>query len=182
MSLNGITGTSLFSRTAKIDNRTSSGSTDRYSVSFQPTPQMPTEEAPLPTEAPPEILTPPTENLPQTPAPTSENVEKILEELQRASAELLKKQEQLPTEIEQQISKSLRALSAEAARKYDEHLKAITLQRVNDARRELLRLDELGKEYEKRILFSARLKKICVALLVANATLLVAILMILILK
>ena len=175
MSLNGITGTSLFSRTAKIDKRTSSGSTDRYSVSFQPTPQMPTEEAPLPTEAPPEIS-------PQTPAPTSENVEKILEELQRASAELLKKQEQLPTEIEQQISKSLRALSAEAARKYDEHLKAITLQRVNDARRELLRLEELGKEYEKRILFSARLKKICVALLVANATLLAAILLILILK
>lgn len=178
MSLNGITGTSLFSRTAKIDKRTSSGSTDKYSVSFQPTPQKPTEEAPTQTEAPPEIL-------PQTPAPTSENVEKILEELQkiqRADAELLKKQEQLPTEIEQQISKSLRALSAEAARKYDEYLKAITLQRVNDAKRELLRLDELGKEYEKRILFSARLKKICVALLVANATLLAAILLILILK
>ena len=175
MSLNGITGTSLFSRTAKIDKRTSSGSTDKYSVSFQPTPQKPTEEAPIATEAPPEIS-------PQTPAPTSENVEKILEELQRASAELLKKQEQLPTEIEQQISKSLRALSAEAARKYDEYLKAITLQRVNDAKRELLRLDELSKEYEKRILFSARLKKICVALLVANATLLAAILMILILK
>ena len=180
MSLNGITGTSLFSRTAKIDKPTSSGSTDRYSVSFQPTQQKPTEEAQIPTEAPPE-------RLPQTPVPTppSENVEKILEglqRLQRADAELLKKQEQLPTEIEQQISKSLRALSAEAARKYDEYLKEITLQRITDAKRELLRLDELGKEYEKRILFSARLKKICVALLVANATLLAAILMILILK
>ena len=178
MSLNGITGTSLFSRTAKIDKRTSSGSTDRYSVSFQPTPQMPTEEAPIATEAPPE-------SLPQTSAPTSENVEKILatlQEIQSKDAEILTKQEHLPTEIELQISKNLKALTAEAAQKYDEYLKAITLQRVNDARRELLRLDELGKEYEKRILFSTRLKKICVALLVANATLLTAILLILILK
>ena len=88
MSLNGITGTSLFSKVAKTDKNTSNGSTDRYSVSFQPTQQKPTEEAQIPTEAPTEIL-------PQTPAPTppSENVEKILEELQklqRADAELLK--------------------------------------------------------------------------------------------
>lgn len=178
MSLNGITGTSLFTRTAKIDKPTSNGSTDKYSVSFQPTQQTPTEEKLLPTEAPPE-------SLPQTPAPTSENVEKILailQALQSKDAEILIKQERLPTEIEQQISKSLRALSAEAAQKYDEYLKAITLQRVNDAKRELLRLEELGKEYEKRILFSARLKKICVALLITNVTLLAVILLILILK
>lgn len=178
MSLNGITGTSLFTRTAKIDKPTSNGSTDKYSVSFQPTQQTPTEETPLPTEAPPE-------SLPQTPAPTSENVEKILtilQALQSKDAEILIKQERLPTEIEQQISKSLRTLSAEAAQKYDEYLKAITLQRVNDAKRELLRLEELGKEYEKRILFSARLKKICVALLITNVTLLAVILLILILK
>lgn len=180
MSLNGITGTSLFTRTAKTDKLTSNGSTDKYSVSFQPTPPKPTEEIPLPTEAPPE-------SLPQTPAPnlTPENVEKILaklQELQSKDAEILTKQEHLPTEIEQQISKSLRALSAEAAQKYDEYLKAITLQRVNDAKRELLRLEELGKEYEKRILFSARLKKICIALLITNVTLLAVILLILILK
>ena len=180
MSLNGITGTSLFTKTAKTDKPTSNDSTNKFTVLFQPTPPMPTEEIPMPVEAP-------SESLPQIPALTkeSENIEKILKELkeiQRENAEILTKQKNLPMEIELQISKNLRILTAEAAQKYDEYLKAITVQRVNDAKRELLRLDELGKEYEKRILFSARLKKICVALLVANATLLVAILMILILK
>ena len=178
MSLNGITGTSLFSRTAKIDKPTSSGSTDRYSVSFQPTQQKPTEEAQIPTEAPPE-------SLPQTPAPTSENVKKILEELQglqRADAELTKKQEQLPREIEQQIQKNLKALSAEAAQSFDNYLKAITAQRIADAERSLERLNALEDIYQSKISFSQKLKKICVGLLIANAVLLTAILIILILK
>lgn len=176
---NGMTGGAIFKDKTKAEALTSNDSTDKFSVTFQAKQRspMPMEQIPLPSEAP-------TESLPPTPtAPTlsSENVEKILKELQklqRADAELMRKQELIPQEIEQQLQASLKSLTAEAAQSYDEYLKTITLQRVKDAEVKLRRLDALGAEYEKRICFSQRLKKACVALLIANASLLTLIILI----
>ena len=185
---NGMTGGSIFKDRMKPTAPTSNDSTDKYSVTFQKkqTSTPPTEQIPLPTEAPPESLpSTPTEAPKQTAQISSENVEKILKELtklQRADAELTKKQEQLPREIEQQIQKNLKALSAEAAQSFDNYLKAITAQRIADAGRSLEHLNELEEIRKKQLLFSSRLKKICVGLLIANAVLLTAILIILILK
>ena len=89
---------------------------------------------------------------------------------------------QLPQEIELQIKQNLKALSAEAAQSFDNYLKAITAQRIADAGRSLERLNELEEIRKKQLLFSSRLKKICIGLLIANAVLLTAILMILIFK
>ena len=185
---NGMTGGSIFKDRMKPTAPTSNDSTDKYSVTFQKkqTSTPPTEQIPLPTEAPPESLpSTPTEAPKQTAQISSENVEKILKELtklQRADAELTKKQEQLPREIEQQIQKNLKALSAEAAQSFDNYLKAITAQRIADAGRSLERLNALEDIYQSKISFSQKLKKICVGLLIANAVLLTAILIILILK
>ena len=196
MSLNnGMTGGAIFKGKMKTAAPTSNGSTDKFSATFPPmqTLDMPTEQIPLPTEAPPEILPPTPTEAPQASAqpsqPTAqisaENVEKILKELSklsRANAELTKKQEQLPQEIEVQIKQSLRALSAEAAQSYDDYLKAITAQRMGDATRALERLNAIEEMRKKQLIFSSRLKKLCVGLLVANASLLTLILIILILK
>lgn len=181
---NGMTGGAIFKDKMKPTAPTSNDSTDKFSATFQKkqTSTPPTEQIPLPTEAPPESLPQiPTE----APKPSSENVEKILAELmklQRANAELTKKQEQLPREIEQQIQKNLKALSAEAAQSFDNYLKVITAQRIADAERSLERLNELEEIRKKQLLFSSKLKKLCVGLLIANAVLLTAILIILILK
>ena len=183
---NGMTGGSIFKDRMKPTAPTSNGSTDKYSVTFQKkqTSTPPTEQRPLPTEAPPEIL-------PQTPTEAPKqtlpqgNMELIMAELmklQRMKIEILKKQEQLPKEIEVQIKQNLKALSAEAAQSFDNYLKAITAQRIADAGRSLERLNELEEIRKKQLLFSSRLKKICVGLLIANAVLLTAILIILILK
>lgn len=183
---NGMTGGAIFKDKMKPAAPTSNDSTDKYSVTFQKkqTSDLPTEQRPLPTEAPPE-------SLPQTPTEAPKqtlpqgNVELIMAELmklQRMKIEILKKQEQLPREIEQQIQKNLKALSAEAAQSFDNYLKAITAQRIADAGRSLERLNELEEIRKKQLLFSSRLKKICVGLLIANAVLLTAILIILILK
>ena len=185
---NGMTGGSIFKDRMKPTAPTSNDSTDKYSVTFQKkqTSDLPTEQIPLPTEAPPESLPPtPTKAPKQTAQISSENVEKILKELtklQRSDAELTKKQEQLPLEIEQQIQKNLKALSAEAAQSFDNYLKAITAQRIADAGRSLERLNALEDIYQSKISFSQKLKKICVGLLIVNAVLLTAILIILILK
>ena len=173
---NGMTGGAIFKDKMKPAAPTSNDSTDKFSATFQKkqTSTTPTEQIPLPTEAPK-----------QTAQISSENVEKILAELtklQRANAELTKKQEQLPREIEQQIQKNLKALSAEAAQSFDNYLKAITAQRIADAERSLERLNELEEIRKKQLLFSSKLKKLCVGLLIANAVLLTAILIILILK
>ena len=184
---NGMTGGSIFKDKAqKPTETTSNDSTDKFSATFRKkqTSALPTEQIPLPTEAPPEILplTPteaPKQTLPQG------NVELIMAELmklQRMKIELMKKQEQLPQEIEVQIKKNLKALSAEAAQSFDNYLKAITAQRIADAGRSLERLNELEEIRKKQLLFSSRLKKICIGLLIANAVLLTAILMILIFK
>ena len=196
MSLNnGMTGGAIFKNKMKTETPISNGSTDKFSVIFQATQSsdIPPEQIPLPTEAPPEILPSTPTEAPQASAqpsqPTAqisaENVEKILKELSklsRASAELTKKQEQLPQEIEVQIKQSLRALSAEAAQSYDDYLKAITAQRMSDATRALERLNAIEEMRKKELIFSSRLKKLCVGLLIANASLLTLILMILILK
>lgn len=186
---NGMTGGSIFKdRAQKPTATTSNDSTDKFSATFRKkqTSALPTEQIPLPTEAPPEILPPIQTTTPkQTAQNSSENVEKILQEirnLQRTDAELMKKQEQLPQEIELQIKQSLKALSAEAAQSFDSYLKIITAQRISDAERSLERLNELEEIRKKQLLFSSRLKKICVGLLIANAVLLTAILMILIFK
>ena len=107
-----------------------------------------------------------------------EEKEKALEKAKPGT----KKQEQLPREIEQQIQKNLKALSAEAAQSFDNYLKAITAQRIADAGRSLERLNALEDIYQSKISFSQKLKKICVGLLIANAVLLTAILIFLILK
>ena len=183
---NGMTGGAIFKDKMKPAAPTSNDSTDKFSATFQKkqTSTPPTEQIPLPTEAPPEIL-------PQTPTEAPKqtlpqgNVELIMAELmklQRMKIEILKKQEQLPREIEQQIQKNLKALSAEAAQSFDNYLKAITAQRIADAGRSLEHLNELEEIRKKQLLFSSRLKKICVGLLIANAVLLTAILIILILK
>ena len=192
---NGMTGGAIFKGKMKTAAPTSNGSTDKFSGIFPPgqSSELPTEQIPLPTEAPPEILPPTPTEAPQASAqpsqPTAqisaENVEKILKELSklsRADAELLRKQEQLPQEIEVQIKQSLRALSAEAAQSYDDYLKAITAQRMGDATRALERLNAIEEMRKKQLIFSSRLKKLCVGLLIANASLLTLILMILILK
>ena len=192
---NGMTGGAIFKGKMKTAAPTSNGSTDKFSGIFPPgqSSELPTEQIPLPTEAPPEILPPTPTEAPQASAqpsqPTAqisaENVEKILKELSklsRADAELLRKQEQLPQEIEVQIKQSLRALSAEAAQSYDDYLKAITAQRMGDAARALERLNAIEEMRKKQLIFSSRLKKLCVGLLIANASLLTLILMILILK
>ena len=184
---NGMTGGSIFKDKAqKPTETTSNDSTDKFSATFRKkqTSALPTEQIPLPTEAPPEILplTPteaPKQTLPQG------NVELIMAELmklQRMKIELMKKQEQLPQEIELQIKQNLKALSAEAAQSFDNYLKAITAQRIADAGRSLERLNELEEIRKKQLLFSSRLKKICVGLLISNAVLLTAIFIILILK
>ena len=190
-----MTGGAIFKDKMKPTAPTSNGSTDKFSGIFPPgqSSELPTEQIPLPTEAPPEILPPTPTEAPQASAqpsqPTAqisaENVEKILKELSklsRADAELLRKQEQLPQEIEVQIKQSLRALSAEAAQSYDDYLKAITAQRMGDATRALERLNAIEEMRKKQLIFSSRLKKLCVGLLIANASLLTLILMILILK
>ena len=185
---NGMTGGSIFKDKMKPTAPTSNDSTDKYSVTFQKkqTSALPTEQIPLPTEAPPESLPlTPTEAPKQTAQISSENAEKILEELmklQRADAKLMKNQEQLPQEIELQIKQSLKALSAEAAQSFDSYLKTITAQRIADAGRSLERLNALEDIYQSKISFSQKLKKICVGLLIANAVLLTAILIFLILK
>lgn len=192
---NGMTGGAIFKGKMKTAAPTSNGSTDKFSGIFPPgqSSELPTEQIPLPTEAPPEILPPTPTEAPQASAqpsqPTAqisaENVEKILKELSklsRADAELLRKQEQLPQEIEVQIKQSLRALSAEAAQSYDDYLKAITAQRMGDAARALERLNAIEEMRKKQLIFSSRLKKLCVGLLIANASLLTLILIILILK
>lgn len=185
---NGMTGGAIFKDKMKPTAPTSNNSTDKFSATFQKkqTSTPPTEQIPLPTEAPPESLPPTPTKVPKPSAQSSsENVEKILAELtklQRANAELTKKQEQLPREIEQQIQKNLKALSAEAAQSFDNYLKAITAQRISDAGRSLERLNELEEIRKKQLLFSSKLKKLCVGLLIANAVLLTAILIILILK
>ena len=193
---NGMTGGAIFKGKMKTAAPTSNDSTDKFSVIFQATQSsdIPPEQIPLPEEAPPEILPPtPTEEprLAQPSLPTAqptaqtENVEKILKELSklsRADAELLRKQEQLPQEIKIQIQQSLRALSAEAAQSYDDYLKAITAQRMGDAARALERLNAIEEMRKKQLIFSSRLKKLCVGLLIANASLLTLILIILILK
>lgn len=192
---NGMTGGAIFKGKMKTAAPTSNGSTDKFSGIFPPgqSSELPTEQIPLPTEAPPEILPPTQSEAPQASVPplqptaqiSAENVEKILKELSklsRANAELTKKQEQLPQEIEVQIKQSLRALSAEAAQSYDDYLKAITAQRMSDATRALERLNAIEEMRKKELIFSSRLKKLCVGLLVANASLLTLILMILILK
>ena len=173
---NGMTGGAIFKDRMKPTAPTSNDCTDKFSATFQKkqTSTPPTEQIPLPTEAPK-----------QTAQISSENIEKILAELtklQRADAEILKKQEQLPREIEQQIQKNLKALSAEAAQSFDNYLKAITAQRIADAGRSLERLNALEDIYQSKISFSQKLKKICVGLLIANAVLLTAIFIILILK
>ena len=185
--INGMTGGSIFKDKAqKPTETTSNDSTDKFSATFRKrqTSDLPPEQIPLPTEAPPE-------SLPQTPTEAPKqtlpqgNVELIMAELmklQRMKIEILKKQEQLPREIEQQIQKNLKALSAEAAQSFDNYLKAITAQRIADAGRSLEHLNELEEIRKKQLLFSSRLKKICVGLLIANAVLLTAILIILILK
>lgn len=191
---NGMTGGAIFKGKMKTAAPTSNGSTDKFSVIFQATQSsnIPPEQIPLPEEVPPEILPPiPTEE-PRSAQPSqptaqisAENVEKILKELSklsRADAELLRKQEQLPQEIKIQIQQSLRALSAEAAQSYDDYLKAITAQRMGDATRALERLNAIEEMRKKQLIFSSRLKKLCVGLLIANATLLTAILILLILK
>ena len=192
---NGMTGGAIFKGKMKTAAPTSNGSTDKFSGIFPPgqSSELPTEQIPLPTEAPPEILPSTPTEAPQASAqpsqPTAqisaENVEKILKELSklsRADAELLRKQEQLPQEIEVQIKQSLRALSAEAAQSYDDYLKAITAQRMGDATRALERLNAIEEMRKKQLIFSSRLKKLCVGLLIANASLLTLILIILILK
>ena len=192
---NGMTGGAIFKGKMKTAAPTSNGSTDKFSGIFPPgqSSELPTEQIPLPTEAPPEILPPTPTEAPQasvqpsqpTAQISAENVEKILKELSklsRANAELTKKQEQLPQEIEVQIKQSLRALSAEAAQSYDDYLKAITAQRMSDATRALERLNVLEEMRKKQLIFSSRLKKLCVGLLIANASLLTLILIILILK
>lgn len=192
---NGMTGGAIFKGKMKTAAPTSNGSTDKFSGIFPPgqSSELPTEQIPLPTEAPPEILPPTQSEAPQASVPplqptaqiSAENVEKILKELSklsRANAELTKKQEQLPQEIEVQIKQSLRALSAEAAQSYDDYLKAITAQRMSDATRALERLNAIEEMRKKQLIFSSRLKKLCVGLLVANASLLTLILIILILK
>lgn len=192
---NGMTGGAIFKGKMKTAAPTSNGSTDKFSGIFPPgqSSELPTEQIPLPTEAPPEILPPTQSEAPQASVPplqptaqiSAENVEKILKELSklsRANAELTKKQEQLPQEIEVQIKQSLRALSAEAAQSYDDYLKAITAQRMSDATRALERLNAIEEMRKKELIFSSRLKKLCVGLLIANASLLTLILMILILK
>lgn len=190
-----MTGGAIFKGKMKTAAPTSNGSTDKFSGIFPPgqSSELPTEQIPLPTEAPPEILPPTQSEAPQASVPplqptaqiSAENVEKILKELSklsRANAELTKKQEQLPQEIEVQIKQSLRALSAEAAQSYDDYLKAITAQRMSDATRALERLNAIEEMRKKQLIFSSRLKKLCVGLLIANASLLTLILMILILK
>ena len=188
---NGMTGGAIFKGKMKTAAPTSNGSTDKFSGIFPPgqSSELPTEQIPLPEEAPPEILPPTPTEAPQASAqpsqPSAENVEKILKELSklsRADAELLRKQEQLPQEIKVQIKQSLRALSAEAAQSYDDYLKAITAQRIGDATRALERLNAIEEMRKKQLIFSSRLKKLCVGLLIANASLLTLILMILILK
>ena len=192
---NGMTGGAIFKGKMKTAAPTSNGSTDKFSGIFPPgqSSEPTTEQIPLPEEAPPEILPPTPTEAPQASAqpsqPTAqisaENIEKILKELSklsRADAELLRKQEQLPKEIEVQIKQSLRALSAEAAQSYDDYLKAITAQRIGDATRALERLNAIEEMRKKQLIFSSRLKKLCVGLLIANASLLTLILMILILK
>ena len=192
---NGMTGGAIFKGKMKTAAPTSNGSTDKFSGIFPPgqNSELPTEQIPLPTEAPPEILPPTPTEVPQasvqpsqpTAQISAENVEKILAELtklQRTNAELTKKQEQLPREIEQQIQKNLKALSAEAAQSYDDYLKVITAQRMSDATRALERLNAIEEMRKKQLIFSSRLKKLCVGLLIANATLLTAILIFLILK
>ena len=184
---NGMTGGSIFKDKAqKPTETTSNDSTDKFSATFRKkqTSDLPTEQIPLPTEAPPEILPPTSTEVPKQTLPQG-NVELIMAELmklQRMKIELMKKQEQLPQEIELQIKQNLKALSAESAQSFDNYLKVITAQRIADAGRSLERLNELEEIRKKQLLFSSKLKKICVGLLIANAVLLAAILMILIFK
>lgn len=193
---NGMTGGAIFRGKMRTQAPTSNDSTDKFSVIFQATQSsdIPPEQIPLPEEAPPEILPPtPTEEprLAQPSLPTAqptaqtENVENLLKELhklQRTEAELLRKQEQLPQEIKIQIQQSLRALSAEAAQSYDDYLKIITAQRIADAGCALERLNVLEEMRKKQLTAGSKFKKLCVGLLIANATLLTAILILLILK
>ena len=164
---NGMTGGAIFKGKMKTAAPTSNGSTDKFSGIFPPgqSSELPTEQIPLPEEAPPEILPPTPTEAPQASAqpsqPTAqisaENVEKILKELSklsRADAELLRKQEQLPQEIKVQIKQSLRALSAEAAQSYDDYLKAITAQRMGDAARALERLNVIEEMRKKQLIFT----------------------------
>ena len=189
---NGMTGGAIFRGKMRTQAPTSNDSTDKFSVIFQATQSsdIPPEQIPLPEEAPPEILPPtPTEEprlaQPSLPTAQTENVEKLLRELhklQRTEAELLKKQELMSQEIKIQIQQSLRALSAEAAQSYDDYLKSITTQRIADARRALERLNVLEEMRKKQLTAGSKFKKLCVGLLIANATLLTAILILLILK